>query len=41
MRDSGATTGEEAAKPDVIAREIAKCDAALGGAQRADSTRKP
>ena len=31
MRDRGATTGEEAAKPDAIAREIAKCDAALGG----------
>jgi non-specific serine/threonine protein kinase/serine/threonine-protein kinase len=34
MRDRGATTGEEAARPDGIAREIAKCDAALG-------TRKP
>jgi len=32
MRDSGATTGEEAAKSDVIAREIAKCD---GRARRA------
>jgi len=31
MRDSGATTGEEAAKPDALAREIAKCEAALGG----------
>jgi len=29
MRDRGVTVGDEAAKPDLIAREIAKCDAAL------------
>ena len=30
MRDRGVTTGEEAAKPDALAREIARCDVALG-----------
>jgi eukaryotic-like serine/threonine-protein kinase len=33
MRDSGTSSGEEAAKPDVLAREIARCDAALGALQ--------
>lgn len=33
MRNRGVATGDEAAKPDVLAREIAKCDAALGGAR--------
>jgi non-specific serine/threonine protein kinase/serine/threonine-protein kinase len=32
MRDRGLSAGEERAKPDVIAREIARCDAALAGA---------
>ena len=33
LRDRGATMGEDVAKPDALAREIAKCDAALGGAR--------
>jgi hypothetical protein len=33
MRDRGTTTGEEAAKPDVLASEIVKCDVALAGAR--------
>jgi tetratricopeptide (TPR) repeat protein len=32
MRDRGATTGEEAAKPELLTREIATCDAALAAA---------
>jgi tetratricopeptide (TPR) repeat protein len=30
MRDKGVTTGADLARPDALAREIAKCDAALG-----------
>ena len=37
----GVTTGEEAARPDVLAREIAKCDAALGGGSSRVTTGKP
>ncbi len=33
MRDRGLATGDEAAAPDVLAREIAKCEAALGSAR--------
>jgi tetratricopeptide (TPR) repeat protein len=33
MRDRGLATGDEVAKPDVLSREIAKCDVALAGAR--------
>jgi hypothetical protein len=33
MRDRGVTTGEETALPDVLTREISKCDVALGSAR--------
>lgn len=41
LRDRGVTVGDEAAKPDLIAREIAKCDAALASGPQAVNTRKP
>jgi hypothetical protein len=42
LRDKGiAKGGADLARPDELAREIERCDAALSAAQRADGTPRP